>query len=325
MPTCAVLVSLISLLAAPAYAQATELGVPRSSVLEVSPVQVDPQRVGGGEWAELWLTSALFGAMTGGWVVFIDSPNDATAAAIVAPGIGAAIAMGATLTLELACVFDRVVWERGDRPLLQSGGPPAISTGFRLGLANGLLAMGIDIVGGATGGARITTWPWAASATGLTTGLIVALTARPDVDEVRFVESAALWGGALGTFAAMMTSYDDAMVGVALSLVGLDVGVLAALVTAGIGAAPVLHLTTRLDVGFVGGAGLGAFLVSLGYFAVAEDPSLVALGVAAAIGGVAGWLMFLLAGEDAPSVPSSVSPTIAPSAGGAIVGLVGRL
>jgi hypothetical protein len=58
---------------------------------------------------------------------------------------------------------------------------------------------------------------------------------------------------------------------------------------------------------------------------VGEDPPLAALGVAGAIGGLAGWLTFLLTGEDAPPAATALAPTIAPAEGGAVIGVVGVL
>jgi hypothetical protein len=278
---------------------------------------VDPTRRGTGEIVELYITSAAFGALTGLFVPTVATADPVSGTTYTLTLIGGAglMAVG-VLTLDLAAD-------------LKTGVPPTLSSSIRFGFANGMLAWGLAEATDDPNAPESFTLIWGGAAVGLVTGLGVGFGLEPSVRDARFVESAGLWGGVLGTAVALMTEYRDPAAGLALSLVAMDAGLIAGVVTAASGAHPSTRRTLFLDLGFLAGAGAGALFPSLYYLSQRIPLEPLALGVGMAVGAVGGWtLSYLLTdgmdeAEDggAPDVQAAVAPV----EGGALLSVSGTL
>ncbi|HJL14696.1 MAG TPA: hypothetical protein RMH99_03510, partial [Sandaracinaceae bacterium LLY-WYZ-13_1] len=278
----------------------------------------DPTRRGTGEMVELYITSALFGAFTGAYIptVATDDGVSGTTYALTMIGGAGLMAVG-VLTLDLAAP-------------LRTGVAPTVSESIRLGLANGLLVWGIGGAAGEVDGDAGFSLAWGGAALGLATGVAVGFGLEPSVRDARFVESVSLWGGVLGTAAALISEYSEPVLGVALTLVGLDAGLLAALATVAADTHPSTARTLLLDLGFLAGTGAGALVPSLYYFTQRTAPEPVAVGVGMAIGAVGGWLLsYLLTDgmDDAEAEADESAPQVglSPVQDGLVVGVHGAL
>ena len=278
----------------------------------------DPDQAGGGEWAELYITSALFGAVTGSWLTTVasdgtPSPTTYTLTTVAGGGLMAVGVLGLHLS-----------------NALRTGVPPTISSSIRFGFLHGGLVVGLVGTEAGIDGEAAFTLIWGGGALGLATGLAVGLGLEPSVRQERFVESLGIWLGGLGTYAAMMSDYAEPTVGLALSLVGLDAGILLGLALVAAGRELPQRRTMFLDLGFVAGGGFGALAVLAGYYAdqFRGGADVWAFGIGAAVGSIAGWtlLWFLTEGmtdEPEAEAPPPVRLTAAPIEGGATVGLYG--
>lgn len=269
----------------------------------------DDGRRGTGEIVELYITAAAAGAITGAYIPFVAS--NATAAAttyILTTLAGAGVFAVGVLTLDLTMA-------------LPSGVPPTISASIRFGVAHGMLGMGLYLhAPGIDDGDVAFTLAWGGTMAGALVGLGVGFGLTPTVQEERLVESVGIWGAALGTYVAMLTDFRDGTASLALTLGGLDVGLLAGMVMTAIGAVPSTRRTLFLDLGFVAGSAIGALLPSL-YFAIEEDTFVwYPIGIGALAGSIGGWLLtfFLTEGLDARApAQSPVALGVAPLEGGA--------
>ncbi|MEC7526246.1 MAG: hypothetical protein VYE22_40570 [Myxococcota bacterium] len=279
----------------------------------------DPSLAGGGEWAELYITSSAFGAVTGAWLTHVASDGTASSSTYVVASVagGGLMAVG-VLGLHLSNA-------------LRTGVPPTISSSIRFGFANGALVVGLAALQGGIDDVGAFSLIWGGGAVGLATGLAVGLGLEPSVAEERFVESLGIWLGGLSTFAAMMTDYADPTAGLALSLVGLDAGILLGLGLVAAGQTLPRRRTMFLDLGFVAGGGAGAGLVLLGYYVdqFRGGADVWAFGIGAAAGAIAGWtlLWFLTEGmtDDPTPEPPPVRLGLGPIEGGGAVTLYGTL
>ncbi len=264
---------------------------------------------GTGEIVELYISAALAGAITGAYIPFVASDDTAVPTTYVLTSLaGAGVFAVGVLTLDLTMT-------------LPSGVPPTISASIRFGIAHGMLGMGLYLAApGINDGDVAFSLAWGGSIAGALVGLGVGFGLTPTVAEERLVESVGIWGAALGTYVAMLTDYRDVTAGLALTLGGLDVGLLAGIVMTALGAVPSARRTLFLDLGFVAGSAIGALLPSL-YFLIEEDPFVwYPIGIGALAGSIGGWLLtfFLTEGLDAHEpAQSPVSLGVAPLEGGA--------
>lgn len=278
----------------------------------------DPNRRGTGEAIELYITAGLFGALTGAYLPYVAS--DATAAgsvyALTMIG-GAGLFVVGALALDLG--LDPV-----------SGVEPTIASSIRFGIANGFFAFLLydDLSFPSTDGNVSFTLPWIGGAAGAALGLAIGFGLEPEVREERFVESAGVWGvGLTGAIAmALGGERDSQTYAGALGLAGLNAGwLIGALVTAG-GGHQSIGRTLFMDMGFLGGFGIGMAIPAIGYIVTQSVPDEEALGVGAAIGAVAGWSAMLAVTEGWSEEGGSrqarepqVSVSASPVEGGAMV------
>ena len=309
--------------AAPAYGPGPSFPPPVMGPppIPLGPPPRDPTERGTGEIVELYITAAIFGGITGVYIPYMATDATANGVTYVLTSVaGAGLLAVGVLTLDLTSS-------------IRTGVAPTISAGIRLGLANGLLTYGVYESDASARGLTTDrtdtdfTLAWGGGAVGLAIGLGVGFGLNPSVRDARFVESVALWGGALGSYAAMMDRYDP-VAGVAMTLVGLDVGLLAGLIATALDAHPSTGRTLFLDLGFLAGSALGAGLSLLGYYIDASAPDSIAVGVGMSIGSIAGWiLMFALtdgwevepSAQEGPDVRVGLSPV----QGGATVDVSG--
>jgi len=275
----------------------------------------DPDQRGGGEMVELYIMGSMLGALTGGYIPFVASDDQAGLVTYTLSLIGGAglFAVGVA-TLDLAGV-------------LRTGIPPTISSSIRFGFANGMLAYGLAAADGVRDPHTYFTLVWGGAAAGALVGLGVGFGVQPRVPEQRLVESVGIWGGGLGTSIALMTEYQDPTAALALSLVGLDAGILAGIAAVAGGGRMSIGRTLFLDLGFIGGWGLGIGLPLAYYFVSRDTPELAVLGVGTAIGSVGGWLLlFLLTdgmGSDEADEELSLNVGLSPIEGGAALSFSG--
>lgn len=272
----------------------------------------DPNERGTGERVELYITAGMFGALSGSWLCYMASNNTANAVEYVLTTVaGAGLLAVGVLSLDLTMN-------------IPSGVMPTISSSIRFGLAHGMLAFGLRLASGEPGDGPLDfTLVWGGMATGTLTGLAIGFGATPTVREERFVESLGIWGAMLSTSIAMLTNYEDPVVGLALTLGGLDLGLLIGIGMAAAGVTPSIDRTLWMDLGFLAGSGVGA-LIPYAVYAYG-DPSTFEywpFGLGMLIGGVGGWLLTFLLTLDydaAPAAAADVHLGIAPLENGAAV------
>jgi hypothetical protein len=278
---------------------------------------------GGGEIVELFITVGMLGALTGAYIPFVATNGEASALTYTLTMLaGAGLFFVGALSIDLT--------ER-----IPSGVPPTIASSIRFGFANGVLAFALyDLEDGASSRDPNVEFSlvWGGAMIGTLAGFGLGFGLTPTVREERFVESAGLWGGALGTYVALMaegfSSANDPRIGVALMMGGLNLGLFAGGVVAALGAMPSTARTLWTDLGFIGGSGVGAIIPLLIYSYMNEPLEGPALGVGMAIGGVGGWLLtfFLtesLDREEAPAEEPRVSLSLAPLERGAALTAAG--
>ncbi|MEZ4335790.1 MAG: hypothetical protein R3B82_04095 [Sandaracinaceae bacterium] len=278
----------------------------------------DPDERGTGEAVELYITGAMLGALTGGYIPYVASEQTAGSVTYTLSIIGGAglLTVG-VISLDVTGA-------------LRTGIAPTISSGIRFGFANGMLALGLGVANGLSDPGAQFTLVWSGAAVGALTGIGVGFGLRPRVHEERLVESVGIWGGLLGTSIAMMTNYDDATTGLMLSLVGLDAGILAGVAAVAGGGRLSTRRTLFIDLGFLAGFGLGMAAPALYYYATqSTNWELPPFGVASAIGAVGGWVLLYLvtdgmAGPEEEEAPP-VNVAIAPTEGGGVVTIYGAL
>ncbi|MCB9597180.1 MAG: hypothetical protein H6719_30935 [Sandaracinaceae bacterium] len=281
------------------------------------PTPRDPTERGTGEAVELYITGGMLGALTGGYIPFVASEQTAGSVTYTLSVIGGAgLFVVGVISLDLTGA-------------LRTGIPPTISSSIRFGFANGMLAWGLAAADGNVDPGTAFTLVWGGSVIGALTGVGVGFGLTPSVDEERFVESAGIWGGAIGTSVAMITGYEDPMAGLALSLVGLDAGLLAGIITTAAGGQMSARRSLFLDLGFLAGYGVGVLLPTAYYTLSRNDPELAAFGVGSLVGSIGGWvLLYLLTdGMDAPAQDDDpqIHVGISPIDGGGVVTLYGQL
>jgi hypothetical protein len=243
----------------------------------------DPNERGTGERIELYISAGVFGAVTGAWLSYLASNDTATPVTY-----GLTIIAGAGLLAVGVLSLDLTM-------NIPSGVMPTIASSIRFGFAHGLLAMGMYVADSLEDdGPTMFSLVWGGAAVGTLTGLAVGFGATPTVREERFVESMGFWGAGLATSVAMLTSYEDPLAGLALSMIGLDAGLLAGIAMAAAGVTPSTARTLWMDLGFFAGTGLGIAIP----FAIASymnvSPDLWTIGLGMALGSVAGWLTTFL-------------------------------
>jgi hypothetical protein len=276
---------------------------------------------GTGEIVELYIMAAGLGALTGGYLPFVATNDNADATTYMFTTVaGAGLFAVGVLTLDLTSS-------------LPSGLPPTISSAIRFGFGHGMLAFGMY--------SASAIWPsyaepsasfslvWGGAALGAAAGLAIGFGLTPTLAEERFVESTGYWGAGLGAYVGMLTEYTDPMLGLGLTMAVMDAGLLSGIILAAVGKVPSVRRTLFLDLGFLAGSGVGALIPGL-YFISDHSAqfSWPALGVGMLIGSVGGWLLtyLLTGGLDArPAAPDepTVSLGVAPTLGGASLGLSG--
>ena len=265
---------------------------------------------------ELYIVSGLFGGLTGAYITFVASDQEAGSTAYALSMIG-----GAAVFLTGAIALDLT----GE---LQPGTAPAISSSIRFGMTNGMLAMAVAAVSGLNDSSATFSLVWGGAAAGAAVGLGVGLGLRPSVREVRMVESMGIWGGGLGASVAMIVGSASPEIAAGLPLVSLNVGLLAGLGALAAGTDLSTKRVLFLDLGFLGGFGIGVAALQF-YNVFADEPvDLIAFGVGSLIGSVAGFALLYLVtdgmegeSDDLPPLHVSVSPL----EGGGLVNVSGNL
>lgn len=281
----------------------------------------DPNQRGTGEAVEMYVTLGLFGALTGGWVPYISSNATAGTPVYALTMIGGAgLGVVGALALDLSA-----------EP--KSGVEPTISAGVRFGFASGMFAFGLYEALEPSPDANVAfTLVWSGAAAGAALGLTFGFGLEPEVREERFVESAGIWGAGLAGSIAMLTQFDDQATTMALGLAGINAGWIAGAITTAAGGEIGVGRTLFLDLGFLGGFGVGLVLPLFGYYVAMDTPDWIALGIGSLVGSLAGWSIMLglthgWSTEDGSRQPPADEPTvhvgISPVQNGAILGVDG--
>ena len=263
------------------------------------------------EAVSLYASAITFGLGTGAWldVMFdVDDVRAAVALPLVMGGLGAG-------ALFLA--------ERVSGPIRRGRGA-AMSNGFALGVSGGVL---LGVYGGAelrwrARGVASTMWAGAALGAGLGYGLGALAESSPA--SASFVGSGGLWGAVLGLTAAGLIDADADDVPIA-GMVGEVIGAGAAAALTGV-LHPAESQVRWMDLGvFSGGlAGLGLAVL---LFADSSGRSLTGPALVIEAGMIGGGVLGYVLGRPDPAPRGTVasrdrlavSPSIAPTAGGAQV------
>lgn len=265
---------------------------------------------------ELYITGALFGALTGSFIptVAADTVSATTYTLTSLNGAGL-LAVGVYL-LDLSAD-------------LRTGVAPTVSSSIRIGFANGMLAWALAAEATTPNASEAISLVWGGAALGAATGLAVGFGLEPTVRDARFVESAALWGGVLGSSAALIMDGVAPLGQFALMMAAMDGGLIAGILAAAMDAHPSTNRTLFLDLGFLVGTGVGALLPCLYYMSQQRAIQARAVGTGIAIGSVAGWLLtFVLTdrldgGRSADPDPADVRVGLAPLEHGAALSIGG--
>jgi hypothetical protein len=277
------------------------------------------------EISVLYTNAVLYGIGTGGWLAVQTEPESAAAGILPALGLAGAAVGGVALA------------DHG-KPL-GYGVPQSMVSGMYIGLEEGLAwtfwnqarARHVDEWHAKTAATVI----WGMTTAGAVAGGVVGTVQGTTPGRASFVGSAALWSGTIaGLAVGALSPDDDALDDRALlaAAVSVNVGAVAGAVAAG-PVSPSIARVRFLDLGGIG----GSILVGGLYLAAADRQSdgrafmgAVSLGMA---GGLAtAWVATSGMPADRTEPPAAsrpaaatLSPTIIPVAGGALVGLAGHL
>ncbi|MGE0788246.1 MAG: hypothetical protein AB7S26_21415 [Sandaracinaceae bacterium] len=245
---------------------------------QMAPEPRDPAQRGTGEQIELYVTTGLFGALTGAWLPFVASEGTAGTYVYTLTILGGA-ALFATAALALDLTVNPV-----------SGVGPTISAGTRFGFANGMFAwMLYQSLTTSADPSVAFTLVWAGAAAGLGLGAAIGFGLEPEVREERFIEASGIWGGLLALSVAFLTEFEDATLTGAVGLAGLNVGWLTGLAIIAGGAEIGLGRTMFMSLGAIGGFGVG-LLVPLLAYSITDDPvEALPFGVGSLIGMAGGF------------------------------------
>jgi hypothetical protein len=219
------------------------------------------------------------------------------------------------------------------------GVPQALASGVYLGLTEALWLVGYqrahaDLDPGSKPwrSERVSLVLWAGSTAGGIVGGLVGAVRRPTPGRVSFTASTGLWSGVLSAFAASALepqSHHRSQTAYLAGAIAYNVGLLAG-ITLGPSVAPSVARVRFVDLGGLAGALLGAG----GYALIAQQGNSRGSLAAAAIGGALGLGISWWGTTGMPadhshdrlgSALGSLHPTLAPTHGGFVAGLVGRL
>ncbi|AKF09026.1 hypothetical protein [Sandaracinus amylolyticus] len=277
----------------------------------------DPARRSDGELVDLYVSAGILGGYAGFWVPYALSLDDDGWYALSVLGGASLLALG-------------VVGIDSDDGL-RRGVASTLAVSIRYGMSLGFLLWGAldpelaPISSDRRGMAERAFVPLAGGLAGVLVGATIGLGLSPSVQHVRFVETAGLWGTALGLLVANAAS-TDGPTAFALGAGGLGAGVVVAALVAGAGVRADAARGWLLTLGFASGT-LVAGIVAL----IAQgEPSLFGMvGVGTSVGGLA--LAFLLTEvlggdhEHAYRIAALEGVRVTPIDGGAMVSLSGAL
>lgn len=276
----------------------------------------------------LYTTSFLYGAGTGTWFLLHTRPDTALTATL--PFIG--ITASPVIALALVDGYTR----------LPHGVPHGIAVGMYVGLGESILlstyqnARSRRIYGDGPESTRwsvesVSTVLWAGATLGGIVGGTIAAARSTTPGRVSYTGSLALWGGVVAGFATGSVLPDTAY-RTENALLAAGIGYNAGLVGGFLSSPSVSPSVTRVRLvdlsGVAGGIVLGGT-----YLAFSRDPdpraAMALTGGGAAAGLALGWLATRgLPKEIAVSAtasPITIQPTLAPVAGGAVMGLAGSM
>lgn len=270
-----------------------------------------------GEMAVLYIDGVLYGLGSGGYVAVLTEADSLTA--IILPCLG------------LAGVTAGGLYLYDSRNRLGYGVPRSISAGLRLGLLDGALwTLWNEETGSDWGAKTAVSVVWAATTLGGVAGGLIGEYVGATPGAASMVESAGLWGAALGgmwTFA--VTEQLDGVDSEAAWLLSAAISVNVAAATGALIAAEFEPSTSRVRYLDLGGLSGGVLVGGL-YLAFADrdvEGSVLAattgLGIAAGLG-TAWWFTRDMDREPFLDDPLDAQLSIVPTPDGAMLGLSGR-
>ncbi len=278
------------------------------------------------EAAVLYLNAVLYGLGTGGWLAVQTEADSAAGVILPALLLAGAAAGGVALA------------DSGDP--LPYGVPQSVVSGMYIGLEQGLVwslwnQASVDRAD-EWEGKTIATVIWGSATLGAVAGGVIGGVSGTTPGRASFVGSASLWGGGLAGLTVAALSPDDNQLD-DRALLGAAIGLNAAAIGGALAAGPVSPSVARVRFLDLGGIAGGLLMGGLYISAADEETDARALSGTLALGiGVgltAAWFattgMEPDRGVDESEGPAksdlSLSPTLIPTQGGAMLGLAGRL
>lgn len=296
-------------------------------VAPVPPVTIDPERRGGREMVELYVTEITFGVYAGAYLAYLMGGDDETLLGTL-PILGG---LGAGLT----------VWALDAEPGMRAGVPSAISTGTWLGFFDGLLAYAAfqsdfetctPSGGCSANDDAILSLLFTSTVLGTAVGAGVGYGMRPTVGDNRLVLSGGIWGAWLMGMLALASQPDSSETAWQMVFVGYNVGIAASiLATAAVDMTEgrVWLLNLGLILGAMAGAIVPAMIVGGRDDREVDEPVVAAtVGVGSAAGLILALILTGNRDQAAPPPPPPGAPTevgvqvtagVAPIEGGAMI------
>lgn len=272
-----------------------------------------------GEMARVYIDGVLYGVGTGGYFALLGDADSATW--VVLP-----------MLLSAGVVSGALAWVDAE-DLFAYGHPRAISAGLRIGVMEGLAWMTWyqsqarydDELSEKQSGSLI----WGLTTAGVATGAILGSQLRTTPGRIAFIESGALWSGAVvGLTAAAIAGEEDT---------ADDAFMLATAIALNLGAGAAAWLSGEFDPSadralYLDLGGIAGGLVAGGlYIAAADEDAEVRPGAALTAAGIVGGLAtaWLLTRHLPPDPPRAGGPTlgfgVAPLEGGGLLAVGGWL